>query len=173
MKWCGPTHNGRMANEIERKFLIVEVPDAVELGPGDELRQGYLAIDGPIEVRVRRRDDSAWLTIKAGSGLSRTEAELPLSSGDADALWDHTAGRRIEKVRHRVAVAPGFVAEVDRYGGSLAGLCTAEVEFTDVGSARSFRPPSWFDRELTGELGWSNAALACDGIPVGGRTLHD
>lgn len=162
-----------MANEIERKFLVVEVPDAVELGPGDELQQGYLAIDGPIEVRVRRRDESAWLTIKAGSGLARTEVELPVSSSDADALWDHTAGRRIEKVRHRVEVGPGLVAEIDRYRGSLAGLCTAEVEFDDVASADSFDPPGWFDRELTGERGWSNAALACDGVPAAEHDAQD
>jgi CYTH domain-containing protein len=155
-----------MANEIERKFLVVAVPDSVELGPGDEFQQGYLAVDWPIEVRVRRTAHDARLTIKAGSGLSRTEVELPLSSGDADALWEHTAGGRIEKVRHRVPVAPGVVAEVDRYTADLAGLCTVEVEFADLESARSFHPPSWFDRELTGELGWSNAALARHGIPA-------
>jgi CYTH domain-containing protein len=162
-----------MANEIERKFLVVAVPDSVELGQGSELRQGYLAIDGPIEVRVRLSAHHAALTIKAGSGLSRTEVELPLSSADADALWEYTAGRRIEKVRHRVPVAPGVIAEVDRYTADLAGLCTVEAEFASLGSARSFQPPSWFDRELTGELGWSNAALARDGIPVGEGDVLD
>lgn len=157
-----------MADEIERKFLVASMPDGMELGSGDELRQGYLAIDGAVEVRVRRTGRDARLTIKAGTGLTREEVELPLGPEDADALWALTAGRRIEKVRRRVALTPGLDAEVDRYGGSLEGLCTVEVEFPDLESAGSFHPPDWFGRELTGERGWSNAALACAGVPNSG-----
>ncbi|MET0726987.1 MAG: CYTH domain-containing protein [Acidimicrobiales bacterium] len=162
-----------MADEIERKFLVTVLPDSVELGPGEELRQGYLAIDGAVEVRIRISGGAARLTIKAGSGLSRTEVEVPLAPTDADDLWEHTAGRRIEKVRHRVALAPGIDADVDRYRAGLSGLCTAEVEFADLESARAFPPPRWFGREVTGEPGWSNAALARHGIPAAGGDQQD
>jgi CYTH domain-containing protein len=157
-----------VAEEIERKFLLTAVPGAEVLGPGRRLRQGYVAVDGAVEVRVRIDDGGAVLTVKAGSGLARTEVELPLDGADADALWAHTAGRRIEKRRHRCALGDdGPVAEVDLFDGDLDGLAVVEVEFPDAGAAAAFEPPPWFGRELTGEGGWSNADLARFGRPPG------
>ncbi len=51
------------------------------------------------------------------------------------------------------------------YAGVLAGLSVVEVEFGSEREAASFAPPAWFGRELTGETGWSNAALARHGRP--------
>ncbi|MHB8658531.1 MAG: hypothetical protein ACYC91_11345 [Solirubrobacteraceae bacterium] len=36
--------------EIERKFLVMELPDLEGLR-GDEIRQGYLALDNGVEVQ--------------------------------------------------------------------------------------------------------------------------
>ena len=68
----------------------------------------------------------------------------------------YTVGRRLEKVRYRVPVTGG-VADVDRYGGELDGLWTAEVEFPTPDSSSTFVPPPWFGAELTDVDGWSNA----------------
>ena len=157
-----------MTIEIERKFMVPEPPTAERLGPGTQIRQGYIAEDGPVEVRVRVTAASATLTVKAGGGIERTEVEAPLTVDDAESLWPNTAGRRIEKTRHRVVLdeTSGWVAEVDIYAGALAGLCVAEVEFDSRASATAFSPPTWFGRELTGEPGWSNAALARHGRPT-------
>lgn len=156
---------GAVASEIERKFLVPAVPGSEELGPGARLRQGYLAIDGRVEVRLRLSEGSATLTVKAGAGLARNEVEAELSAVEAGELWPHTEGRRVEKVRYRTPLATGEVADVDVYDGALAGLATAEVEFTSEHVARAFMPPDWFGRELTGETGWSNASLAVHGRP--------
>ena len=82
-------------------------------------------------------------------------------------MWPHTPGRRIDKTRYRVALDDPLadVAEVDLYAGELAGLCVVEVEFGSETEAAAFVPPDWFGRELTGEPGWSNAALARHGRP--------
>ena len=154
-----------MAEEIERKFLLTAVPGAEALGPGRRLRQGYVAVDGAVEVRVRVDESAAVLTVKAGSGLARTEVELPLDADAADALWAHTEGRRIEKRRHRCALDGSLVAEVDLFDGDLDGLAVVEVEFPDADAAAAFEPPPWFGREVTGEAGWSNADLARFGRP--------
>lgn len=154
-----------MPQEIERKFLVDVAPTADSLGPGVRLRQGYLAVDGDVEVRIRLKDEGARLTVKAGSGLTRTEIELALQEQAARDLWPHTEGRRVEKVRHRRTLDGGAVAEVDLYEGDLAGLCTVEVEFASVAEADAFRPPPWFGPELTGQSAWSNAALARHGRP--------
>jgi adenylate cyclase len=153
-----------MAAEIERKFLVDDVPEPESLGSGTRLRQGYLAEENDVEVRVRIAEESAVLTVKAGRGLARTEVEAPVDLDAAQALWSHTVGRRLEKTRYRVPVESG-VAEVDVYAGKLTGLRTVEVEFSSEEAAATFRPPAWFGRELTGEPGWANAALARYGIP--------
>ncbi len=154
-----------VASEIERSFLVPARPGSEELGPGVGLRQGYLAFDGQVEVRVRLAEGSATLTVKAGRGLHRTEVEAAITTPEAEELWPHTEGRRIEKVRYRTTLATGEVAEVDVYEGTLAGLVTAEVEFATEDAAHAFEPPAWFGRDVTTEPGWSNASLAVHGPP--------
>lgn len=153
-----------MPIEIERAFVADGVPDPALLGPGIPLRQGYVASEGEVEVRLRIREEDAALTIKAGRGMVRTEVELPLSGDDAEALWQHTEGRRIAKRRHRVPVGD-HVAEVDVYDDALAGLCRVEVEFASPEEASAFEPPAWFGREVTGDDRWRNASLARHGRP--------
>lgn len=153
-----------MADEIERKFLVSDLP--TPLPPGVPFRQGYVALDGEVEVRIRIKAGAATLTVKAGSGLRRSEVEVPVGVEDAEELWGHAGGRRIEKDRHAVPLDGGAVAELDVYHGALEGLHTVEVEFADEQAAGAFAPPAWFGEELTGRKGWSNAALAVHGRPA-------
>ena len=155
---------GGMATEIERKFVVDEPPPDEVLGPGVRLRQGYLAEDGDVQVRVRIAGPDATLTVKAGRGLSRTEVEVTIDVVAAEALWPLTEGRRVEKTRHHVRVG-ALVADVDVYDGALSGLCTAEVEFPSEDHARTFTPPAWCTTDVTGTPGWDNAALARHGRP--------
>jgi adenylate cyclase len=152
-----------MGIELERKFAVTSL-DGVILGDGERLRQGYLASEGEVEVRVRIRPKDAELTVKAGRGLARTEVTCPLALDEAEALWDHTAGRRLEKTRHLVEV-DGGTAEVDVYAAALEGLRVVEVEFADEAGAARFVPPTWFGEELTGRPEWSNDALARRSAP--------
>lgn len=164
-----------MTVEIERKFVLSNIPGTEVLGTGEVLRQGYVAEEGDVTVRIRITDRAATLTVKGGSGLTRTEVEAPISIDDAQALWSHTTGRRIDEQRHRVHLADvadvdadmvaDMDADVDVYAGELSGLCTAEVEFDSEDDAAAFVPPGWFGREVTGEPGWTNAALARHGLP--------
>lgn len=155
-----------MGTEIERKFLVAAVPSPEALGPGVRLRQGYLALDEQVEVRMRTAGDATLLTIKAGRGLTRTEVELPLDDAAARDLWPHAAPRSLEKVRHRVDLDDGHTAELDLYEGALSGLATVEVELPSEDAAGRFAPPAWFGREVTGDPGWSNADLARHGPPA-------
>ena len=150
-------------SEIERKFLVDEAP--ADLGAGEHLRQAYLAVDGPTEVRVRDTGRRCALTVKGGHGLERDEVEIEIDRDRFDALWPLAQGRQLEKTRHRVDVG-AHTAEVDRYHGGLDGLTVVEVEFASIDEAERFVVPGWFGRELTGERGWSNAALATDGRPA-------
>jgi adenylate cyclase len=167
-EWKGT--EGSMADgiEIERKFLLDGLPPALAFARRTAILQGYLAVDGDTEVRVRRTPKAATLTIKSGGGAVRVEEELPLAQRQADALWALTEGRRVQKTR-RVMRVGGHDVEVDEYAGALDGLVVAEVEFIDEESARAFEPPHWFGRELTGDPGYSNRSLAMNGLPAEDR----
>ena len=104
------------------------------------------------------------LTVKGGSGRTRTEVDLPLDRLQFEALWRLTDDRRIEKTRRRVEL-DGHVVEVDSYAGELAGLIVAEIEFSDEAAADAFVAPPWFGREVTDDPRYRNAALAIEGLP--------
>jgi adenylate cyclase len=153
-----------MGQEIERKFLVDETPPREQLGKGTPIRQGYLAEDKGVNVRVRITDKESVITIKGGDGLSRTEVEVPITVEEAESLWAFTDGRRLEKSRHRVSLG-GDTAEVDIFAGALAGLRLVEVEFESEAAAKAFEPPAWFGREVTGDYRWTNVSLSQHGRP--------
>ena len=151
--------------EIERKFLVEELP--VDIAWIDErpLRQGYVALDGDTEVRVRD-DAGAWrLTVKHGGGRRRVEEDLEVDPRRGEALWTLTEGRRVQKRRRRIAYGAAMV-EVDVFDGDLAGLVVAEVEFDDEAASEAFVPPAWFGAEVTDDPAYKNRALAVDGRPA-------
>lgn len=154
--------------EIERKFLVREVPGEYSDAPSVPVRQGYL-VGGPDgEVRVRDAGRVHTLTVKSRGDLTRDEYEIALTPGQFDALWPATAGRRLEKTRCSLALG-SLTAELDVYAGGLEGLQTVEVEFPTVEAARAFVPPAWFGREVTADAAYKNASLASRGLPQAGR----
>jgi len=144
--------------ERERKFLVAEAPSLSD--PGVPLRQGYLAIDGSVSVRVREAgEQECTLTVKAGRGAVRTELEWPLTAEQFDAAWDQTRGRRIHKTRHRLPLDEHTV-ELDVFHDDLDGLLLAEVEFASDDAMAAFEPPTWFGIEVTDDDAYTNASLA-------------
>lgn len=152
--------------EIERKFLVQELPSSLERSPSTRIEQGYIAIaDNGTEVRVRRRDGAAELTIKSGRGRSRLEEEIAIDAERFARLWPLTEGRRLEKTRHVLPTGAGATIEVDIYSGELGGLIVAEVEFGSEDEADAFEPLEWFGSEVTDDARFKNQNLACDGAP--------
>ena len=153
------------AQEIERKFLVREVPDALEEQPHEAIRQGYLAMmaDGSA-VRIREKGDRFFQTLKRGTGLERAEVEIELTPDQFDTLWPLTEGRRVEKTRYEVPYGE-YTIELDMYHGRLAPLVTAEVEFESKEASREFGPPDWFGEEVTSDERFSNLSLARYGRP--------
>ena len=151
--------------EIERKFVVREPPAELSGIPSERIQQGYLAVDRDgIEVRVRRRDGRSTLTVKQGAGLVRREEEVDIGRQRFERLWPITEGRRIEKARHVMPVE-GARIELDVYGGDLAGLVVAEVEFDSVEASEAFVPPPWLGDEVTGDDRYANQTLAVEGWP--------
>jgi len=155
----GPVGNGV---ERERRWLVRRLPDP--LPAPIPIRQGYLAGEGGVSVRIRRWGERPLATVKGGAGRRRVEVEWALPDDVFDALWPLTQGRRVEKDRHLVPV-DGGTAELDVFAGPLAGLVLVEVEFDDDASLEAFTAPGWFGPEVTDDGRYTNGALARSGLP--------
>ena len=142
--------------EIERKFKVEALPEHL-LGSGSAIQQGYLSVE-PVEIRLRAQDGGHELTVKSLGGLRRVEVALPVAPEQFDELWP-LATAFVEKTRHRVEVGDA-IAELDVYGGKLAGLLVVEVEFASEEEAGRFVAPDWFGQEITEDSRFRNAALA-------------
>jgi len=151
------TRNNR---EIERKFLVKQLPEKLKRRRHYPIAQGYLASE-PVgrHVRLRKKGKTASLTFKVGRGAHREEREVKLSPKQFAALWPGTAGRRLRKLRYEVPWR-NLMIEIDVYRGKHSGLVVAEVEFPDLATCREFKPPRWFGREVTSQNRYSNVRLA-------------
>ena len=150
----------KTAHEIERKFLVRELPSNLKNCESRPIEQGYFAAkrDGT-QVRLRKAGTQYSLTFKRGRGVKRHEWEIALIPEQFNELWPTTEGRRLRKTRYDVPYGE-HVIEVDIYAGLNKGVIVAEVEFDDERQCESFVPPDWFGDEVTGKSRYSNVRLA-------------
>jgi CHAD domain-containing protein/CYTH domain-containing protein len=151
------------STEIERKYLLRELPVVPNDVAAREIDQGY--VPGKlVHERLRRVRSGAaepryYRTIKLGQGVVRTEIEDEVPADIFNRMWPLTAGRRIRKRRY--AVADGsHTWEIDEFLDR--DLVLAEVELTTADETAS--PPEWLVpvivRDVTGEPEYENATLA-------------
>ena len=108
---------------------------------------------------MRRKGEEFWLTCKGKGFLTREEFELPLSEEAYRHLMSKSDGLVIAKDRYHIPCGK-YTIELDVFGGALAPLIIAEVEFPSVEEALAFCPPDWFDRDVTEDPDYSNANLS-------------
>ncbi|HRF86532.1 MAG TPA: CYTH domain-containing protein [Alloprevotella sp.] len=147
-----------MALEIERKFLVAG--DFKSLATSySRIMQGYICSQRGRTVRVRLRDEKAFLTIKGPSfngGLSRYEFEKEITKDEGLSLMRLCEPGIIDKVRWLVPVGR-HIFEVDEFFGENEGLVVAEVELEKEDEA--FERPSFLGEEVTGERKYYNSSL--------------
>ena len=143
--------------EIERKFLIKDLPADLEHYPKHEIEQGYLCTD-PV-VRIRRQDEDYILTYKSGGMLAREEYNLPLHAAAYEHLKSKTDGIYIAKTRYLIPCDP-YTIELDVFHTGAAGLILAEVEFPTVEEAEAFAAPSWFGEDVTYDGRYHNSYIS-------------
>lgn len=152
-----------MPEEIERKFLVYNPPSDYNKYPHKEIIQGYIVITDETEVRIRKKGESYFQTVKTGGGLIRKETEIEITRDQFHKLWELTENRHIEKKRYEINYE-GVLIELDFYGGKLENLIVAEVEFESAIKSGEFYPPEWFGREITEDEEFKNKHLALKGI---------
>jgi adenylate cyclase len=162
----GEVMTEKTPKEIERKFLVRNLPDNLDAYDHDSIRQGYLVIgkDGS-EARLRDRDGDYTMTVKSKGDLSRGEWETPITEIQFNILWPSTMGKRVEKTRFSIPDSHGNIIELDIYDGELIGLVSAEIEFKDEATAISYEVPEWLGVDVTSVKALKNQNLAENGFP--------
>lgn len=145
--------------EIERKFLVKK-GDAYKSAAfsSSHIQQGYIPAEGAT-VRVRTRDEKAYLTIKGKSvngGMTRYEFEKEITMDEAQHLLQLCQGGVIDKRRYLVR-SGDHTFEVDKFYGDNDGLVMAEVE---LGSeTEEYEKPAFIGMEVTGDKRFYNSHL--------------
>lgn len=162
--------------EIERKFTIKTLPVNLDSYPCRVIEQAYLNTD-PV-VRIRREDDSYYLTYKGKGLLAREEYNLPLNEASYYHLREKADGNIISKKRYVIPIEhpqfdPTYVSsagnsidqlslcvELDIFEPPFAPLIIAEVEFPDKETAEAFLPLDWFSQDVTNDPAYHNSNLS-------------
>ncbi|SHJ11227.1 CYTH domain-containing protein [Pseudobutyrivibrio xylanivorans] len=141
--------------EIERKFLIKELPDLSKYDYVD-IEQGYLCTH-PV-VRIRKKNNKYILTYKGSGLMAREEIEAELTKEAYEHLREKIDGHAITKRRYLIPFEP-YTIELDVFEGHKKGLNMAEVEFPSVEEANSFVPPEWFGEDVTNDKNYHNSNM--------------
>lgn len=148
--------------EIERKYLVNNLPENLDQYPHVEIEQGYLCTSPTL--RIRKMGDTFWLTVKekmrtGSSAIHNREEEFRLSAEAYIRLKTKCEGRMVVKTRYRIPL-DGLTAELDIFHGQHEGLQLVEVEFPSTIAADQFTAPSWFGEDVSTRPEFRNSYLA-------------
>lgn len=141
--------------EIERKFLVKELPDLSRYEYVD-IEQGYLSTS-PV-VRIRKKNDKYILTYKGSGLMAREEIEASLTEEAYQHLLEKIDGYPITKRRYMIPFED-YMIELDVFEGHMKGLIMAEVEFASMEDAKGFNPPQWFGEDVTEDRRYHNSNM--------------
>ena len=144
--------------EIERKYLVRELPSQLDSYPCLEIEQAYLCTS-PV-IRIRKENDTYYVTCKGQGMLSREECNLTMNGETYYRLLLKAEGTIIRKQRYVIPLEDGLHTELDIFHGRHKGLQLVEVEFPNTESANSFTPPSWFGDDVSSDPCYRNSFLA-------------
>ena len=157
--------------EIERKYLVAQLPDNIEQFRHLEIEQAYLCTSPTL--RIRRMGDSYILTVKEhvttdSSAIHNREEEFALNAQSYNRLLAKCDSGHVAKTRYYIELYQltgdisyqGLTAELDIFHGRHKGLQLVEVEFPNTESANSFTPPSWFGDDVSSDPCYRNSFLA-------------
>lgn len=157
--------------EIERKFIVTG-PFKHLATSHTHIEQGYFETAPGRTVRIRIRDDKAYLTIKGPSneqGLARYEFETEVPMEDGRQMLKLCRPGRIDKDRWLVPDGKHTV-EVDEFHGDNEGLVMAEIELSS--ETEDFIKPVFLGREVTGDRRFYNNHLMRYPYVIWGRQFE-
>ena len=148
--------------EIERKWMIKEMPSDLSMYASIEMEQAYLNISPT--VRIRKENDEYFLTYKGiGDGIAHTEYNLPITQEAFEHMLPKADGIVIRKTRYVIPLDSGLKAELDVFKEPYEKLRIVEVEFESFEQAEGFEAPLWFGEDVSNDPLFKNARMAVEG----------
>lgn len=139
--------------EIEKTFLVKNVPADLSQYKALKIKQGYIVSKGS-KLRIRSKGDKFEFTkkqrIDPTNASVQQEENINLTSEEFQKLWK-LVDEYLEKTRYIIPLPGGLTAEMDIFEGKLAGLMFVDVEFPDEGQLETFVAPDWFGRDISQE----------------------
>lgn len=136
-----------MSSEIERKFLVKELPhlDATT----SKVYERYFLETGPTEKRIQKVGDKYFYEEKSEiSELERSrDQKKEISEEEFNNLKQGSEGPLI---RERFDISSNPKISIQIYRNNFEGLVRAEVEFNSKEEATAFQPLPWMGKEITG-----------------------
>ena len=149
-----------MAQEIERKFLVISDDFKKTAFKKMRIKQGFLSSVPERTVRIRIKEDNAYITVKGlsnKSGTTRYEWEKEITVEDAEDLIQLCEPGIINKSRYLIKSGK-HTFEVDEFYDENSGLIIAEIELND--EKEDFEKPDWLGKEVTGDIRYYNSQLS-------------
>ena len=152
--------------EIERKYLLDQLPENLTSYPCKKIEQGYLSTE-PV-VRIRRSDDEYYLTYKSKGLMVREEYNLPLTEESYLHLREKADGVLISKTRYLLPLTgTDLTIELDvEYGTVWHSGRTSNGSRPVFGSSSCFSNASVWKRS---KENFAQAAQRLSGVPAGIR----
>lgn len=144
--------------EIERKFLVKNIPHNLDDYPCHCIEQAYLCTK-PV-VRIRKDNDDYYLTYKGFGKMVREEYNLPLTKDSYAHLLTKADGNIITKKRYDIPIGNNLTAELDVFEGVFSGTILAEVEFASVEEAENYIMEDWFLSDVTNDTNYHNSTMS-------------
>lgn len=147
-----------MSYEIERKFLVDQSKLCLP-SEGSFIIQGYLSDNDRNVIRVRIKDNHAYMTIKsAETDIVRTEFEYAIDSDNAMYMLNNMClYPLVKKIRYLVYYGEHWW-EIDVFDADNTGLILAEIELKSKNE--KFMHPEWLSDEVTNHVQFYNCNLA-------------
>lgn len=142
--------------EIERKYLVENIPFSLDSYKKKEISQGYLCTK-PV-LRIRRSNDEYRVTYKGEGLVAREEYDLPFSKEGFERLVNAVDGALIDKTRYLIPYE-NHTIELDVFHGDYEGLVMAEVEFDSLEECEAFVAPEWFGEDVSTSGLFQNSKL--------------
>lgn len=168
-----------MAKEIEKKVLLegrldgdllsIDGLGLFNINNGVSISQGYLPLEfsekarevvnypksfRPSELRIRKKGNDHFMTVKGDGIIVRREYESEISEELFQKYWGSTKGKRVCKIRMK-KLYNGYTLEVDYFTDRK--LILGEMEFPSLEEAMKMTLPG---KDVTEDSNYKNKNLA-------------
>lgn len=145
--------------EIERKFLVKNLPDLSGIEPV-YFERYYLSIANGIEERIQKTNDRYSYEKKTiVDELSRATEKKDITKEEFEKLKD---GSTKVIIRNSYELSPNMSIKI--YHGDYEGLIRAEIEFSSIEEANAYTSEAWMGKEISeSPLGRDSRLLELNG----------